>query len=87
MFSNDGVRKWENMRNEAVYEEYSEDKMYRFVVYRNEDLFEVWVQKRFTDEYMGEDWFDYEDIRDVMHYADTLERAKEIGRECLRCCI
>lgn len=73
------------MRDIVVYQEYSKDKEYRFEVYPHDDYYQVWVQKKITDEYMGEDWFDYHDISDLMYYADTLERAIEIGRECLRC--
>lgn len=72
------------MREKLVYEEFSEDKSYKFEVYKNVNSYEIWVQKRITDEYMGDDWFAYHDISDYMHCADTLERAVEIGKECLR---
>ena len=68
-----------------VYEEYAEDRETRFEVYRNGDLYEVWVQRKITDEYMGPDWVAYYDIPDHCHRAGTLERAVEIGRECLDC--
>lgn len=73
------------MRDDVVYQEYSANRMFRFAVYRNPTYYEIWVQKRITDEYMGPDWFDYHDIPDDMHRTDTLERAIEVGRECLRC--
>ncbi len=46
--------------------------------------YEIWIRKKMTDEYMGRDWFDYIDISDYIHYADTFERAAEIGKECLK---
>ena len=46
-----------------------------------EEYFEVCLQKRITDEYMGPDWFTYSDIRDYKHMTDSLENAMEIGRE------
>lgn len=36
---------------------------------------------KLTDEYMEPEWFDYHDISDYMHLADTLERTIEIGKE------
>ena len=76
------------MRDNTEYQEYSADREYRFEVYRNQNIYEIWVQKKKrTDEYMGSEWFDYYDISDYMHYADSLERAVEIGKECLRCLI
>lgn len=71
--------------NSVVYQAYTEDREARFEVYRNGEFYEVWVQRRITEEYMGPDWFSYCDIPDHCHRADTLERAVEIGRECLRC--
>ena len=76
------------MRDNTVYQEYSADREYRFEVYRNQNIYEIWVQKKKrTEEYMGSEWFDDCDISDYMHYADSLERAVEIGKECLRCLI
>ncbi len=69
------------MRNVMVYEEYSADREFRFKVYCNQTFYEIWVQRKIRDEYMGPEWFDYHDISDYMHRADTLERAKE----CLKC--
>lgn len=82
-----GMDKGVNMRKDMVYQEYSDDREFRFEVYRNPNSYEIWVQKKITDEYMGSDWFDYHDISDYMHYADSFERAVEIGRECLKCLI
>lgn len=73
------------MRDTLIYLEYSEDKDLRFEVYRNPNCYEVWLQRKITDEYMGADRFDYYDISDHRHLADTLERAIEIGREAMRC--
>ena len=80
-----GSCRGDNMRNIMVYQEYSTDREFRFEVYRNQNSYETWVQRKITDEYMGSEWFDYHDISDYMHRADTLERAIEIGKECLKC--
>ena len=73
------------MRDDVVYQEYSADREYRFVVHRRPAFYAVQVQCRITDAYMGPDWFDYHDRSDGIHCADTLERAIEIGKECLAC--
>lgn len=72
------------MRDDLIREEYSSDKQYRYLIYKEEKYYEVWFQKRITDEYMGPDWFTYSDIRDDKHMTDSLESAVEIGREGLR---
>lgn len=72
------------MRDDLIREEYSFDKQYRYLIYKEEKYYEVWFQKRITDEYMGPDWFTYSDIRDDKHMTDSLESAMEIGREGLR---
>jgi len=72
------------MRN-AIFEQYSESQAYRYeICIRKNGLYEVWVQKRFTDEYMGEHWFGYHDIQDLMHITDNMEQAVEIGEEILQ---
>ena len=71
------------MQKENVYEEYSYDRLYRFIVCRQSDYFEVWAQKKVLDEYLNSDEVYYSDIPDIKHTADCLERAIEIGRECL----
>ena len=73
------------MRDAPVYQEHSADGSFRFEVCRDRGCYVVWVQRKITDEYIGPEWLGYCDISDVMHRADTLERALEIGRECLRC--
>lgn len=73
------------MRENLIYEEYSSDREYMFEVYKNSNDYEVWVQKKVTDDYMDEEDFDYLDISDCAHRTDTLERAIEIGREYLMC--
>lgn len=75
------------MRDTMVYQEYSANRDYRFEVYICQNGYEIWVQRKITDDYMGDDWFDYHDISDYMHYADSIERAIEIGRECLHCLV
>lgn len=72
------------MRDDMVYSEYSENRDFRFEVYGAAGFYEVWLQRKVTDEYMGPDWFAYYDISDDRHLADTLERAIEIGRVCIR---
>lgn len=72
------------MRDNPVREEYSFDKQFRYLIYKEEKYFELCLQKRITDEYMGPDWFAYSDIRDYKHMTDSLENAMEIGREGLR---
>lgn len=34
------------MRDNTVYQEYSADREYRFEVYRNQNIYEIWVQKK-----------------------------------------
>lgn len=72
------------IREEPVYVEYSENRAFRFEIDRHPDFYEIWVQRKVTDEYLGPDWFAYYDIPDYLHRADTMERAIEIGREGLR---
>lgn len=71
----------------VVYEEYSANRKYRFIVCKCKNLYKVWTENKVTDEYIGDEWFDYCPIADYMHITDTLERAVEIGRECLHCFI
>ena len=71
------------MQREIVHEEYSYDRLYRFIVCRKSDYFEVWVQKKVVDEYLNPDEIYYSDIPDIKHTADSFERAIEIGQECL----
>ncbi|MBR2760182.1 MAG: hypothetical protein IKD66_03330 [Solobacterium sp.] len=71
------------MQRESIHEEYSYDGRCRFIVCRKSDYFEVWVQKKIIDEYLNPDEIYFSDIPDIKHIADSLERAIEIGRECL----
>ena len=71
------------MQIESIHEEYSYDRLYRFIVCRKSDYFEVWVQKKVIDEYLNPDEIYYSDIPDIKHTADSLGRAIEIGQECL----
>ncbi len=43
------------MQIDGIHEEYSYDRLYRFVVCRKPDYFEVWVQKKVIDEYLDPD--------------------------------
>lgn len=72
------------MRDNLICEEYSSDNQFRYLIYKEEKYYEVWLQKRITDENMGPDWFTYSDIRDYKHVTDSLDNAIEIGREGLR---
>ena len=69
------------MRSNLIHEEYSSDKQYKFQVYQEEKYYEVFLQKRITDEYMGPDWFTYSDVRDYKHIADSFDNAMKIGME------
>lgn len=71
------------MQREIIHEEYSYDRLCRFIVCRKSDYFEVWVQKKVIDEYLNLDEIYYSDIPDIKHTAGSLERAIEIGQECL----
>ena len=72
------------MRNLLIATVYSDDKEYRYEIYDREDgSYQVWIQQKYRDEYMGNDWYDYFDINDYAHITDTVERAHEIGREAL----
>ena len=72
------------MRENRVAIQYSQDEEYRFeIIDRKNGTFQVWVQSKIRDDYMGEDWFDWRDMRDFAHITDTIERAFEIGNECL----
>ena len=72
------------MRDDILHQEYSADGAFRFEVYHHADFFEVWVQRKITDEYMSPDWFTYYDMPNCRHCTDTLERAIAIGRDDLR---
>lgn len=73
------------MRENEVFEKYSPNGEYKYIIYKSDvGTYEVWVQRKMTDEYMGPDWFDYCDIQDMRHLTDTLDRAVEIGDEYLR---
>lgn len=72
---------------EILYEKFSPDGEYKYEISRRRDgLFEVHVEKRHTgsDGYMPEGWFQYLPISDMLHIADSLPRAIEIGDESLR---
>lgn len=72
---------------EILYEAFSPGGGYKYEISRRRDgLFDIRVEKRYTDSdgYMPEDWFQYLPIPDMRHVADSLERAKEIGDECLK---
>ncbi|MCM1132422.1 MAG: hypothetical protein NC340_03020 [Ruminococcus flavefaciens] len=70
---------------DIVYEEYSANKEYRFIVRRFGNLYKVWLESKVTDDYIGAEWSEYCPIADYTHIADTLERAVAIGKECMNC--
>lgn len=74
------------MKSTFLYEEYSDDKEYRFRVYQKNNYYEVSVQEKcvYSDEYIPDDTVYYFDIPDYKHIADTLERAIDIGHECIK---
>ena len=72
---------------EILWERFSPGGGYKYGISRRRDgLLEVRVEKKYTDSdgYMPEDWFQYLPMPDMLHIADSLERAKEIGDECLK---
>ena len=60
------------MKDNIIREEYSSDKKYRYLICQEDKYFEVWLQKRITDEYMGPDWFTYTYIHDYKHVTELL---------------
>ena len=70
------------MKREFIYEEYTSDKLYRFEICQKDNSYELWVQKKYTDSTTDNSY--YYDIPDVIHITDSLEKAKEIGREGFR---
>lgn len=68
-----------------IFEKYSEDKEYKYEIYQTSPkIYEVLPMYKFTDEFMGDDWFDYYDIKDMKHLTDDMQKAIEIGEELLR---
>ena len=57
------------MREQPVYEQYSDDKSYKLEIHQRAD---------------GNDWFEYTNLHDMMHLTDTLQSALQIGGELLR---
>ncbi|MCR5729123.1 MAG: hypothetical protein K6G20_02060 [Ruminococcus sp.] len=55
-------------------------------MYKTRNYFEILVQQKcvYTDEYIPDDRIFYFDVHDYKHIADTLERAIEIGHECIK---
>ena len=73
------------LREQPVYEQYSDDKSYKLEIHQRADgLYEVRARRKITDEYMGNDWFEYTNLHDMMHLTDTLQSALQIGGELLR---
>ena len=68
------------MERECVYIEYTHDREYRFVIYREENCYKTRLQKKLTD---GKSAC-YVDDFDNGHIVESRERAIEIGRERLK---
>ncbi len=63
---------------------YSFDRMYRYqIVVRESGIFQVWVEKKIFDSYMGKEWSTWSDIPDLVHLTDSIESAIKIGSEGL----
>ena len=75
------------VRMKSVYEQYTPSKAYRYLVIRKSDsVFQVLVQKRYDEsEWTGDPEPHYADVKTAVRFADTLEKAIEIGNEELRC--
>lgn len=67
-----------------IYEEFSDDKNYKFEIFKKKNYYKVVVLKKITDDY-DLDWFVYAPADSFTHLVDTLEKAIEIGKESLRC--
>ena len=74
----------DKMRDNPILTKYSDDESYRYEIFDREDgTFEVWIQRKLTDDFMGKDCSSYCDISDYMHITDSVARAIEIGEEGL----
>ncbi|MCM1133195.1 MAG: hypothetical protein NC340_06955 [Ruminococcus flavefaciens] len=61
-----------------IYEEFTDDRNYKFEIFKKKNYYNVVVLKKITDDYYASaDYF--------THLVDTLEKAIEIGKESLRC--
>lgn len=65
------------MRKQLLYDEYSEDKKHRIEIYKHNNMYDLWVQD------YDEEWECYYDRRDGRHLIDTLDGAKELGKQLL----
>lgn len=70
-----------------IYEEYSDDRNCRFLIYDNEKYLSV-VAEQYFDEYEIEDYIEpagYREVRDgMLHHVGTLKEGIAVGRELLR---
>ena len=75
-----------NKSDALVYEEYSNNNEYKFQVYEKQYYFETKVLKKesYDTEYLPDDRVYYFECDYYKHISDTLEKAVEIGRECIR---
>lgn len=70
------------MYENQIYERYSDDRKYKYEIYKRiNEMYEICILFRETDEYVGRDWFQYTEMNSIAHFTDTLERAIEIGDE------
>ena len=70
----------------VVYEEYSEDRKRRFLIYNEETYFSV-VLEQFYEELEIQGYIEpagFKEVRDVMiHHVGTIEEGINVGRELL----
>jgi len=72
------------MRDHPLKVRYSHDCGYRYeIIKRPDGTFQVWVQKRIRDEYLGDEGL-WCDTSKMAHITDTCERAEVVGNEILR---
>lgn len=74
------------MRDYVIYDMYTDDRMFRYEVYKHPNgMYEVCVQSREAEDFAVNEQYLYCDIpEEVTHFTETLERAIEIG-DCKLC--
>lgn len=71
----------------VVYEEYSEDRKRRFLIYEEEIYFSV-VLEQFYEELEIQGYIEpsgFKEVRDgIIHHVGTIDEGIKVGRELLR---
>nr|WP_296166939.1 hypothetical protein [uncultured Ruminococcus sp.] len=82
------MRGSDKMRDYVIYDMYTDDRMFRYEVYKHPNgMYEVCVQSREAEDFAVNEQYLYCDIpEEVTHFTDTLERAIEIG-DCKLYCL